>query len=172
MICSLLAFSMETVNWREWNEAPVLEGAAPAGCHLLQLPHTLSKTGLVCFQQKGSFCPTLSLSKPEGPCQPFFWEVKSRIHFQILDKRWWSKARFTWVVLAPLSVLSDGLNQGCMCWVTDTLVVSNSFNPMDKNTGVGSQPFPSPGDLPDPGIEPVSPMSPALVGGFFTTSTT
>ena len=26
-------------------------------------------------------------------------------------------------------------------------------------------PFPSPGDLPDPGIEPVSP---ALVGGFFT----
>ena len=27
-------------------------------------------------------------------------------------------------------------------------------------------PFPSPGDLPDPGIEPVSP---ALAGGFFTT---
>ena len=26
-------------------------------------------------------------------------------------------------------------------------------------------PFPSPGDLPDPGIEPVSP---ALAGGFFT----
>ena len=32
--------------------------------------------------------------------------------------------------------------------------------------------FPSPGDLPDPGIEPVSLMSPALAGGFFTTSTT
>ena len=27
-------------------------------------------------------------------------------------------------------------------------------------------PFPSPGDLPDPGIEP---KSPALTGGFFTT---
>ena len=27
-------------------------------------------------------------------------------------------------------------------------------------------PFPSPGDLPDPGIEPVSP---ALAGGFYTT---
>ena len=26
-----------------------------------------------------------------------------------------------------------------------------------------------PGDLPDPGIEPVSLMSPALAGGFFTT---
>ena len=28
------------------------------------------------------------------------------------------------------------------------------------------------GDLPDPGIEPTSLMSPALAGGFFTTSTT
>ena len=30
--------------------------------------------------------------------------------------------------------------------------------------------FPPPGDLPDPGIEPLSLMSPALAGGFFTTS--
>ena len=31
-------------------------------------------------------------------------------------------------------------------------------------------PFPSPGDLPDPGIEPMSLTSSALAGGFFTTS--
>ena len=30
-------------------------------------------------------------------------------------------------------------------------------------------PCPSPGDLPDSGIEPASHMSPALAGGFFTT---
>ena len=30
-------------------------------------------------------------------------------------------------------------------------------------------PFPSPGDIPDPGMEPVSPVSPALAGEFFTT---
>ena len=30
----------------------------------------------------------------------------------------------------------------------------------------------SPGDLPDPGIEPESPMSSAMAGGVFTTSTT
>ena len=30
-------------------------------------------------------------------------------------------------------------------------------------------PFPSPGDLLDPGIEPTSPVSPALTGRFFTT---
>ena len=30
-------------------------------------------------------------------------------------------------------------------------------------------PFPSPGSLPNPEIKPVSPASPALAGGFFTT---
>ena len=30
-------------------------------------------------------------------------------------------------------------------------------------------PFPCPGDLPNPGIEPGSPASPALAGGFFAT---
>ena len=33
-------------------------------------------------------------------------------------------------------------------------------------------PFPPPGDLPDPGIKLSSLMSPALAGGFFTTSAT
>ena len=37
-----------------------------------------------------------------------------------------------------------------------------------QNTWVS---FPSPGDLPDPRIEPASLTSPALVGRFFTTST-
>ena len=32
-------------------------------------------------------------------------------------------------------------------------------------------PLPTPGDLPNPGIKPVSLMSPALTGSFFTTST-
>jgi len=30
-------------------------------------------------------------------------------------------------------------------------------------------PFSLPGDLPNPGIEPMSPVSPALAGRFFTT---
>ena len=32
-------------------------------------------------------------------------------------------------------------------------------------------PFPSPGDLPNPGMEPSSLLSPALAGRFFTRST-
>ena len=35
---------------------------------------------------------------------------------------------------------------------------------------VNRLPFPSPGDLPNLGIEAASLMSPALAGGFFTTS--
>ena len=33
-------------------------------------------------------------------------------------------------------------------------------------------PFPPPRDLPNPGMEPASLVSPALAGGFFTTSAT
>ena len=33
-------------------------------------------------------------------------------------------------------------------------------------------PWPPPGDLPYPGVKPVSLGSPALAGGFFTTSAT
>ena len=56
-------------------------------------------------------------------------------------------------------------------------------DPMDcsltgSSVGFSSQeywselPCPPPGDLPDPGIEHISLMSPALAGRFFTTSTT
>jgi len=44
-------------------------------------------------------------------------------------------------------------------WVSQTRILSGL-------------PFPSPGDLPDPEIEPVSPVAPALADGFFTTHTT
>ena len=46
-----------------------------------------------------------------------------------------------------------------------------SWNFPSKNTGVGCH-FPTPGDLPDPGIKPASLASPALAGRFFTTSAT
>jgi len=35
-----------------------------------------------------------------------------------------------------------------------------------------SLPSPPSGDLPDPGTEPTSPVSPALAAGFFTSSAT
>ena len=69
-----------------------------------------------------------------------------------------------------------------LCYVTS--VMSNSVTPwtVDYQTplsvGFSRQeywsglPCPPPGDLPNPGIEPTSLMSPSLAGGFFTASTT
>ena len=47
--------------------------------------------------------------------------------------------------------------------------VSMGFSKQEYWSGL---PFPPPGDLPDPGIEPMSLTSPALEGRFFTTSAT
>ena len=46
------------------------------------------------------------------------------------------------------------------------------FCPWDslrKNSGDTGLPFPSPGDLPDPGTEPTPPVPPTLAGRFFST---
>ena len=47
--------------------------------------------------------------------------------------------------------------------------LSMGFSRQEYQSGL---PFPPPGDLPDPRIEPESLMSPALVGRFITTSAT
>ena len=47
--------------------------------------------------------------------------------------------------------------------------LSMEFSRQESWSGL---PFPSPGDLPDPGIEPAYLASSALAGRFFTTSTT
>ena len=46
--------------------------------------------------------------------------------------------------------------------------VSREFSKQEYLSGL---PFPTPGDLPDPGVELTSLVSPALAGGFFTTAT-
>ena len=47
--------------------------------------------------------------------------------------------------------------------------LSRGFSRKEHWSGL---PLPPPGDRPDPGTEPMSLFSPALAGGFFTTSTT
>ena len=77
-------------------------------------------------------------------------------------------------------VIDFSINLDCaLCPVTQLCMTL--WNPKDCSPpgssvhGISQQeywnrlPFASPGDLPDPGIEPVSPVSPALAGGFFTT---
>ena len=72
----------------------------------------------------------------------------------------------------------DGLYMICVCvlshvWlsvtprtVVDQASLSMGFSQQEYWSGL---PFPSPEDLPDPGIEPTSLASPALAGRFFST---
>ena len=64
--------------------------------------------------------------------------------------------------------------QLCQLFMTLSIVahqapLSGTFSRPEYLSGL---PCSSPGDLPDPGIEPTSLMSPALANGFFNTSTT
>ena len=66
------------------------------------------------------------------------------------------------------------VTQSCLtlCYPMDCSLqapLSMGFSRQEYWSGL---PFPSPGDLPDPGIEPGSPTSPTLAGGFFSSSAT
>ena len=66
------------------------------------------------------------------------------------------------VFVQACSVMSDS----AIPWtVTLQSLLSMGFSRQVYWSGL---PFPTPGDLPNPGIEPTSLMSPALAGGFFT----
>ena len=56
----------------------------------------------------------------------------------------------------------------CCCLVAESYL-SLSSPTLSSPHELSGSPFPSPGDRPDPGIKPASPVAPALVGGLFTT---
>ena len=79
------------------------------------------------------------------------WEIKSSnivVIAQSLNHVWLFAAPWTVAHQAPLSM------------------------ELSRQEYLNGLPFPSPRDLPNPGIEPVSLASDALAGGFFTTSAT
>ena len=75
------------------------------------------------------------------------------------------------ILLLCVSVCAQSLSYVCLFvapWIVAPQVpLSMGFPRPEYWNGV---PFPSPADLLDPGIEPVSLTSPALVGSFFTTT--
>ena len=88
---------------------------------------------------------------------------------------WDSKEGSSWELaldFCPWGVLSH-FSHGRLCaalWaVVHQAPLSMGFPRQEYRSGL---PCPSLGDLPNPGIEPSSPMSPVLAGSFFTTSTT
>ena len=82
--------------------------------------------------------------------------------------------------ISALDTIGYDQNDSCVCVCSVAQSCLTLCNPVDCTPlgstahGISRQeywsdlPFPSPGDPPDPGIEPLSPASPALAGGFFT----
>ena len=68
-----------------------------------------------------------------------------------------------------LSHFSRGRLFATLWTVNHQAPLSMEFSKQEYWSGL---PCPPPGDLPDPGIKPRSPASPAWEGGFYTTSTT
>ena len=56
-----------------------------------------------------------------------------------------------------------------LCTIACQAALSLGFSKQEYRSGL---PYSPPGDLPDPGIEPTTLTSPALVDGFFITSAT
>ena len=80
------------------------------------------------------------------------------------------------VTYLPIEMINDDAKslQSCptlvILWtVARKASLSMGFSRQECWSGL---PFPSPGDLPLPGVEPASRIPPALAGGFFTTSAT
>ena len=75
-----------------------------------------------------------------------------------------------YLALGSLSVFVLSHFCSVRLWTSWTLAhqapLSIGFPRQEYCSGV---PFPPPGDLPNPGIKPASPVDPALAGGFFIT---
>ena len=56
-----------------------------------------------------------------------------------------------------------------LCDPMDCSLPDSSVYELSQQEYWSRLPFPSPGNLPDPGIQPASPVAPALAGGFFIT---
>ena len=92
--------------------------------------------------------------------------------------------RLNWTELPPAGIMLNALHtasasgaQSCCVWLSAapwTVVcqapLSVEFSKQERI--LSGLPFPTPGDLSDPGIQPLSLASPASAGRFFTTSAT
>ena len=67
--------------------------------------------------------------------------------------------------MCTCSVLSDSVQSPELCVVACQAALSMALSRQEYGSGL---PFPALGDLPGPEMEPESPSSPALAGGFFT----
>ena len=73
---------------------------------------------------------------------------------------------FSSLLRVPFPVSTALIPSRCSAASDSLETLSVGFPKQEYRSGLA---FPAPGDLPDPGIEPVPPASSAQAGGFFTT---
>ena len=82
----------------------------------------------------------------------------------------WGEPSGPEVILPPSGGLCVRSRRTRISWtVARQAPLSMGFSWLEYWSGLPCAP---PGDLPNPGMEPTSPLSPALAGGFFITSST
>ena len=79
-----------------------------------------------------------------------------------------------WLLILEWALWKYNIGHTCNLFTlhTHTHVADSSAHRISRQENWSGVPFSVLGDLPDPGIEPTSVASPALAGGFFTTSAT
>ena len=142
--------------------------------------------------QEVLFASFLSVPLPSAPFRNYFSDpYHRRLTWQYLNFMWmksWFLTSFShhnvfrWICsIAIYQYGEGGKTRVCVC-IKSLQLCPTLCNPMDHSQP-GSfvhgilqarvlEPCSPPGDLPDPGIKPMFLISPALAGGFFTTSST
>ena len=98
------------------------------------------------------------------------WTYFSLFHWGLVGSCFISRQWKCGVITTGVCVRAQ-LLQSCPIFVTLWAIAfqASLFVGFSRQEYWSGFPFPSPGDLPDPGIEPAFPVSPALASRFFTT---
>ena len=128
-------------------------------------------TLVILYAIYGCFCAVITGLRI---CDHFEWMASSDLLYSTWNSAQcyvagWMGGKYGEGCACVLSCFSRVLFCMTLWTVVSQAPLSMGFSRKEYWSGL---PCPSPGDLPDPGIEPTSLMSPALAGRFFTSSTT
>ena len=112
--------------------------------------------------------PVRSKVRDPSPTHTWYWreELEDVFLFDTWEGDGWKRQ---FVLMCMLSLFSRVWLFVTPWTIAYQAPLSVGFSRQEYWSGL---PCPPPGDLPNPGIEPTAFMSPSLVGGFFTASTT
>ena len=91
------------------------------------------------------------------------WKIVTGRHL----RGWGGKVRFRTDCQGACCLATKSCLTAALCTVACQPLLPMGFSRQEYWSGL---PFPLPGDLPDSGVEPTSPVTPSLPGGFFTTA--